>query len=267
MRSILPFLTFPLPIHAGINWDVYEYGVVPTFKWSRSFPDDGTDPGGFHVNCRVKRTFHAKMYKLKDLPEPPPTGLAPWHDAIEDFLAKREYPGTWDGVDHKGQDREVVVMEWLDVPSRVREWIEEQQRSTDPENYKRWMFGVFRKPRHEGEKVYGTVRPKGAPRTATPAVTSTATQAAAATTEPLADAASVTPVTEIHSPQEQGQTGTSNVHLMEDDIVDVADKDKILVFAAGSIYEILPLWVSQGSGCESKSTACIRAASWTTDQL
>jgi hypothetical protein len=53
---------------------------------------------------------------------------------------------------------------------------------------------------------------------------------------------------------------------MEDNIVDVADKDKIVVFAAGSIYEILPLWVSQGSGCESKLTACMRAAPRITDQ-
>jgi hypothetical protein len=33
---------------------------------------------------------------------------------------------------------------------------------------------------------------------------------------------------------------------------EVADKDKIVVFPAGAIYEILPLWVAQGSGCERK---------------
>ncbi|KAK0623925.1 hypothetical protein B0T14DRAFT_582950 [Immersiella caudata] len=161
MKTALAFLPFLVaPSHAGINWDVYEYGVMKSFKWMRSFPDDGTDPGGFHVHCKAAGNFKAKVYRLSDLPADPPTGLAPWHDAIEDFLGKTEYPGSWDGVDHKGQDREIVVMEWVDVPEPVKNWIEEQQADERPENKKKWLFGVFEKPKTEGEKIYSTAKPR-----------------------------------------------------------------------------------------------------------
>ncbi len=206
--TILPFITLPLTTHAAINWDVYEHGVVPTFKWSRPFPDDGSDPGGFHVNCRHSASFHAKMYKLSDLSSDPPSGLAPWRDAIEGFLRNRDYVGSWDGVDHKGEDREVVVMEWTDVPEPVRLWVEEQQADVGGVNEERWLYGVFAKPKTEGETVLGTVRPKP-------------------TTVPAGG----------------GGEEMEKVPV-------VADKDKIVVFPAGALYEILPLWVSKGSGCE-----------------
>ncbi|AEO69769.1 uncharacterized protein THITE_43138 [Thermothielavioides terrestris NRRL 8126] len=145
---------------AAINWDVYEYGVVPSFQWSNPFPSDGTDPGGYDIHCKASGTFHARLYKLRDLPLEPPLGLAPWEGAISDFISRRDYPGSWDGVDHKGLDREVVVMEWVDVPAAVRDWIEEQQRDESEANDKKWLFGVFEKPRREGEKVHGTVPPR-----------------------------------------------------------------------------------------------------------
>ena len=192
--QVVVALATPYAALAAINWDIYEYGVVDTFKWSRPFPDDGTDPGGFHVNCRAEGTFHAKMYKLSDLPAEPPGGLSPWHDAIEDFLGHRAYMGSWDGVDHKGRDREIVVMEYLDVPGPVRDWIEDQQRDTSETNDGKWMFAVFRKPVNETDTVTGTMEPAAS----TPA------------------------------------------------------KDRIVVFPAGAIYEILPLWVSKGSKCERK---------------
>ncbi|KAK3400935.1 hypothetical protein B0T20DRAFT_157125 [Sordaria brevicollis] len=200
--QLLATLTFLHAALAGINWDIYEYGVVDTFKWSRPFPDDGTDPGGFHVNCRAEGTFHAKMYKLSDLPAEPPGGLSPWHDAIEDFLGRRSFMGSWDGVDHKGHDREIVVMEYADVPEPVRDWIEEQQRDTNETNDSKWMFAVFRKPKNGTDIVAGTVEPS-----------------------PTAEAAD--------APTQQIPIG-----------------DKIVVFPAGAVYEILPLWVSKGSKCE-----------------
>ncbi|KAL2128018.1 hypothetical protein VTI74DRAFT_9850 [Chaetomium olivicolor] len=193
---------FPLLAHAVINWDIYEYGVVPSYKWTRPFPDDGTDPGGYHVDCKASATFHAKMYKLKDLPDAPPTGLAPWHDAIEDFLGHSDYMGSWDGVDHKGQDREIVVMEWTDAPDAVKLWIEEQQRDESETNQKKWMFGVFEKPKKEG----GTV----------------------------------------HRTGKEQQQETVERGLMKD----ASNRDKMVGFPAGVIYEILPLWVAKGSGCE-----------------
>ncbi|KXX81382.1 hypothetical protein MMYC01_201265 [Madurella mycetomatis] len=220
MRNLAVLLTLTSPVLAGINWDVFEYGVVPTFKWTRPFPDDGTDPGGFDVNCRAQGTFHGKLYKLKDLPENPPAGLSPWQEAIDVFLKKRDYMGSWDGVDHKGQDREVVMMEWVDVPVTVRHWIEEQQADDRETNENKWMFAVLEKPKKEGDKIYGTVKPKA---TASPAATAT----------------------------EQGQGGQQEqVQAQVENVPDIPDKDKIVVFSAAAVYEILPLWVSKGSKCE-----------------
>ncbi|EGO57367.1 hypothetical protein NEUTE1DRAFT_42707 [Neurospora tetrasperma FGSC 2508] len=188
---------------AATNWDIYGYGIVDTFRWSRPFPDDGTDPGGFLVNCRAEGTFHAMMYKLSDLLTEPPEGLSPWHDAIEDFLGRRSYMGSWDGVDHKGHDREIVVMEYAGVPGPARDWIENQQRDTSKTDDGKWMFAVFRKPENQTDKVTGTVKP--------------------ALTREAADAHKASPI---------------------------SAKNKIVVFPAGAIYEILPLWVSKGSKCE-----------------
>ncbi|KAK0609703.1 hypothetical protein B0T17DRAFT_621501 [Bombardia bombarda] len=191
----------------GINWDVYEYGVVDSFRWSRPFPDDGTDPGGFHVNCRAETTFHARMHKLKDLAFKAPSGLRPWHDVIEDFMGHRDYPGTFDGVDHKGNEREIIVMEYTDVPTPVRDWIEEQQNDPSETNDKKWLFAVLRKPKDEEDKITETVKPRP---TASP----------------------------------DGQPASVDSGSI------IPDKDKIVVFAAGALYEILPLWVARGSRCE-----------------
>ncbi|KAK4236348.1 hypothetical protein C8A03DRAFT_45644 [Achaetomium macrosporum] len=231
LLPLLPLLILPSlfpPAHAGgINWDVYEYGVVPRFHWSRPFPDDGTDPGGFDVHCRASRTFHARLYKLRDLAEPWPTGLAPWQEAIDDWLGlssgRREYMGSWDGVDHKGTDREIVVMEWTDVPEGVRGWIAEQQRG-DEANEKRWWFGVLEKPRREGEKVTGTLGVAG-------------------------PAASVS-VSVSEQGGGGGEGGGQEKKVEGGERREVRDEDKIVVFAAAAAYEILPLWVAKGSGCE-----------------
>ncbi|KAL2272063.1 hypothetical protein VTJ83DRAFT_1434 [Remersonia thermophila] len=158
MKSVaaIALTLFTSQARAAINWDVYEYSVVPTFRWSRPFPDDGSDPMGYHIKCRNTASYKAKMYKLKDLAEEPPTGLAPWKEGIERFMAQRDYAGSWDGVDHKGQDREIVVMEWTDVPEPVKQWIEQQQRGDGLVPEHKWLFGVFRKPKEDGEKIYNT---------------------------------------------------------------------------------------------------------------
>lgn len=212
-----PSLLLALPLatqvaHAAINWDVYEYGVVPTFQWSRSFPDDGSDPGGFHVLCRHSASFAARMYQLKDLADAPPAGLAPWKGGIESFLKRREYVGSWDGVDHKGNERELVVMEWGDVPEGVRDWIEEQQRDESEANDRKWLFAVFEKPKPKGEGENGGG--------------------------------------EQEAGQQQGQKEGEKLS-------DVTSTGKIVVFPAGALYEILPLWVAKGSGCERKDSLSV----------
>ncbi|KAK8023934.1 hypothetical protein PG993_012000 [Apiospora rasikravindrae] len=92
----------------------------------------------------------------------PPLGLGPYADRLKAFFQGREYPGSWDGLDPHGYDRNVVLMEWDDVPEAVRVWIDEQAKQkketkkgkkTDEEEKKRedlsgkGLFAVYRKAR------------------------------------------------------------------------------------------------------------------------
>jgi hypothetical protein len=234
---------------AAINWDIYEYGVVPSFRWSRPFPDDGEDPMGFHIKCRHTASFKAKMYKLKDLAEEPPTGLAPWKEGIEMFLAQRDYAGSWDGVDHKGEDREIVVMEWTDVPESVRQWIEQQQRGDGLVPDHRYLFGVFRKPKQAGEKIYATVRPKPLP-TPTPVPGSEREQGGQV--QENTDPHGHQQQRQQHTTESHAEGATTHVAANEEPYEDIPDNEKIVVFPAGAIYVNLPLWAAKGSGCERK---------------
>ncbi len=142
-----------------INWDMHEHPIVDSFQWVRPFPDledDDLPPGGFEVPCKVTRTFKAKQFKLVDLAADPPAGLKPWATAIEDFITRRPYPGSWDGVDHGGKQRDYMVMDWLDLPIHLRNWIETQQRE---DTKQQWLYGVFEKNRKDGQPVTETVKP------------------------------------------------------------------------------------------------------------
>jgi len=163
--------------------------VVDSFKWQDPFDSHATPPG-FQITCEATATFQATQHVLTDLHKPTPLGLQPWADAIKFFFGGRPFPGSWEGVDALGVNREVIKMEYTDVPIAVKDWIEEQK--TNPEG-NRFLFGVYDKPNAAGEKI-----------------------------------------------SRQAQRG------------DGADENKIVLFAAGAIYEILPLWVAKTSGCECK---------------
>jgi hypothetical protein len=111
----------------------------------------------------------------------------------------------------------------------VRDWIEQQQRDESVTNENKWLFGVFQKPKAEGEKVYRTVRPKPLP------------------TQPASEQ-------DQGGGQQQQQQEKEEEEKKEEEkkeeVPEVADKDKIVVFPAGAIYENLPLWAAKGSGCE-----------------
>lgn len=163
--------------------------VVDSFKWQDPFDSHATPPG-FQTTCEATATFRATQHVLTDLHTPPPLGLQPWADAIKFFFGGRPFPGAWEGVDALGVNREVIKMEYTDVPSAVKDWIEEQRKK--PEG-NRFLFAVYDKPNAEGGKI-----------------------------------------------SRQAQRGEG------------ADENKIVLFAAGAIYEILPLWVAKTSGCECK---------------
>jgi len=236
MRSLLPTLSLVAAAAANfLHWDAVENPIVKSFLWTMPFPSDGEDPMGFDVECVAQADFKALQFKLSELWVHYPAGLRPWAPAIEEFLRHRDYPGHWDGVDHGGHEgakREYIFMEWRDVPHYVRDWIEEQQRHGKDE-HNRWLFAVMEKPKGEDEQVSTTLRP---PPTATPPP---------GVSSPSESSSAAAAVTEAPSVNDDG--------VVEAPYHKVADEDKVLFFAAGALYQILPLWVAHGSSCEGKS--------------
>ena len=111
-------------------------------------------------------------------------------DGLKKFFTGREYPGGWSGIDVHGPSRSLLMMEYVDVPIKVKAWIEEKE----PEDDKgKPLFAVFQKPTEVNAKVNDTV--------------------------------------DVSSPVDRS-----------------LDEDKIMVFAPGAIYHILPLWAAGGGG-------------------
>ncbi|KAK8102959.1 hypothetical protein PG984_016105 [Apiospora sp. TS-2023a] len=140
------------------------------FRWKNPFSSgDGSAAAAgpdllLKPSCSATRSFKAHQYLLDDLKEAPPLGLGPYADRLKTFFQGREYPGSWDGLDPHGYDRNVVLMEWDDVPEAVRAWIDEQAKQkkkkkeeTDEEETKaekekedlsgKGLFAVYRKAR------------------------------------------------------------------------------------------------------------------------
>jgi hypothetical protein len=172
-----------------------EVTKVEGFKWTDPFANRKYKR--FTPKCSVKQTFQAFEYELRDMGEEPPKGLAAFGDGLKKVFRSREYPGGWGGWDKHRDDRSILMMEYFDMPVKVREWIEEQERD-DGEG--KGLFAVFNKPA-VGNKVYNTVTPPAPEK--------------AAGLRPL-------------------------------------DKKKLVFFAPGAMYDILPLWVAADSGCEGK---------------
>lgn len=42
------------------------------------------------------------------------------------FYNKQLYPGSWEGIDKHGNDRELIKMDMTDLPWKVREWIKKE---------------------------------------------------------------------------------------------------------------------------------------------
>jgi hypothetical protein len=165
------------------------------------FPNPFTSPRHklFTPTCTATRTLKAQQYLLDDLAELPPQGLLPYRDALKQVFSAREYPGSWEGIDPHGYDRVLLGMDYEEVPMRMREWIEEQER-TDGEG--KGLFAVYGKPMKEGGRVLNT----------------------------------------INVPRETPVPGEWRER----------DANRIVVFAPGALYEVLPMFVAEGSDCEGK---------------
>lgn len=123
------------------------------WKWTNPFFSEA-QLSKYEASCTTEKTFPAKEYLLDDISEEPPLGLKPYMDALKKFFADRKYPGSWDGIDPHGYDRNLLQMKYTDVPIKVREWIEAQDR--DAESKFKGLFAVYKVP-PEGAKVTETV--------------------------------------------------------------------------------------------------------------
>ena len=123
------------------------------FPWSDPFKSNEIE--SFAPACEAKKTFKASEFLLDDLSLPPPKGLKPYSSVLKKALKGRAYPGSWDGIDPHGYDRNLIQMEYSDVPLKVREWIEQQELEETSEN---GLFSVFER-KDKNEKAEDTAKP------------------------------------------------------------------------------------------------------------
>ncbi|KAK3947155.1 hypothetical protein QBC32DRAFT_97798 [Pseudoneurospora amorphoporcata] len=216
--------------------------LMPNWSWPNPFPSadpsstritissasEASSPTRFLATCSSTKTFKATEYLLDDLQELPPQGLLPWVEALRTVFANRPYPGSWDGVDPHGNDRNMLMMEYADLPVKVRRWIEEQEQewssSADEEDGDgkdsgrktgKGLFAVLAKPDVEkGEKIVATAT----------------------------------------SLREKKKKKYDNEEEEEEEEEEKEwrskDGERVVIFAPGAVYENAPLWVAAGSECE-----------------
>lgn len=86
----------------------------------------------FDAACENSRTFSASEFQLHDLSDPEPHGLLPFKEQLSAVFGTRQYPGSWDGMDPHGYERNLLKMEYKDVPVQVRHWVQGQEKSEGP---------------------------------------------------------------------------------------------------------------------------------------
>ncbi|AEO64689.1 uncharacterized protein THITE_2110984 [Thermothielavioides terrestris NRRL 8126] len=124
-------------------------------NWRWPNPFTSAKHSQFAPACTAERAFPAQEFILDDLSDHPPRGLLPYREALKEVFSSREYPGSWDGIDPHGYDRNLLLMAYTDVPLAVREWIEAQERGDGGPG--KGLFAVFRRPK-EGYDVLSPIR-------------------------------------------------------------------------------------------------------------
>jgi hypothetical protein len=128
--------------------------ILNSFQWHAPLDKNELPPDGYEVRCHATKTFYAKQFRLDQLKPP-----SPWAFILSTYLGWHTFPGTWGGLDKGGDEREIIIMEYKDVPQAVRDWIDDEHRIKDQEKSKWWMYGVFEKPGKELEEAR-VVEPK-----------------------------------------------------------------------------------------------------------
>ncbi|KAF1995468.1 hypothetical protein P154DRAFT_500119 [Amniculicola lignicola CBS 123094] len=77
------------------------------------------DLSSYTKRCESAASFKASIYTLGQMyPE-----LKTFAPELKVFYHRQHYPGSWDGVDKHGNDRELIKMDFDTVPFGVKEWI------------------------------------------------------------------------------------------------------------------------------------------------
>lgn len=169
-----------------------EVTMTEGFTWVDPFTAETL--ANFSPSCDVLHKFPAMQYTLHDLFTPQPSGLLNWAESLKQVFTGRPFPGGWDGLDEHLYNRNILMMKYSDVPIKVREWVENAERTSSEG---KGLFAVYPKAESKSHRV----------------------------NRPVDFAA--------------GEGGDRN-----------KDEDRVVLFAPGAIYGILPLWVAEGSECE-----------------
>ncbi|KAH6617504.1 hypothetical protein F5144DRAFT_457507, partial [Chaetomium tenue] len=130
---------------------------MANWRWPNPFASP--EHKKFTAACDVLKSFRASEFMLDDLAVKAPKGLLEYRDALKEVFATREYPGSWEGIDPHGYDRDLLSMDYDDMPLKVREWIEEQERTDGPG---KGLFAVYMRPM-PGTRVMHTIKVPEAP--------------------------------------------------------------------------------------------------------
>lgn len=85
--------------------------------WTGQWKD--SDLKSYTQQCHSKTTHKAQIYKLGEMYP----ALKTWAPELKVFYHRQHYPGSWEGVDVHGNDRELLKMDYDQLPFAVREWL------------------------------------------------------------------------------------------------------------------------------------------------
>ncbi|KAF2015405.1 hypothetical protein BU24DRAFT_461652 [Aaosphaeria arxii CBS 175.79] len=88
-------------------------GEIWNAKWKAA------DLSSYTKKCASSIELKGEIYKLGELY---PT-LKTWAPQLKVFYNKQLYPGSWNGVDKHGNDRELLKLDYEALPFAVREWL------------------------------------------------------------------------------------------------------------------------------------------------
>jgi hypothetical protein len=88
-------------------------GALWTAQWTDS------DLSSYTKKCASSSTFNSAIYTLGEIYP----ALKTYAPELKVFYHKQLYPGSWNGIDKHGNDRELLKMDYEDLPFGVRDWL------------------------------------------------------------------------------------------------------------------------------------------------